>query len=97
MKPCKGSIHNWKRRFVPGGFVIVGEPHGHPDFQNWIITSLVQKMEPTDPYTNGRDGYFTYEVTTLNSFYELVGEELPEEIPCPVNNYIEHGLTPPKR
>ena len=82
-KPYKGSIHNWKRRFFGKDFVIVGIPRSHPDFVDWIITSKVIRMEKTDPYTNGRDGFYTYGIETQNSHYELVGEEQAKEIPCP--------------
>lgn len=93
-KPYKGSISNWKRRHQGDKYSIVGIPHSHPDFEGWIWTSEVVKMEKTNPYTNGRDGYFTYEVETKNSHYELIGEEADKEIPCPAKNYLKHGKTP---
>ena len=78
-KPHKGSISSWKKLNVVNpdnaelinkfygpslGYVIRGIPSGHPEFENWIRTSLVVKH-------NKRTG----EIETLNSRYKLVGKE----------------------
>ncbi len=67
-KPFKGKIEEWETLDVPEagndnlGFCIVGIPHGHPDFHNWIRTSLVVKVNDKEtPWT----------VETLNSVYQL--------------------------
>lgn len=93
MKPFKGFIHSWKMRKVPsGGFVVVGVPQGHPDFVDWIVTSIVVNMFEI-PRHRGDPRRFRIE--TLNSVYELVGDESSKEMICPDSNYKRHGLTPP--
>lgn len=69
MKPCKGEVHNWSAirhpLFKEGlGYCILGEPHNHPSFHNWIRTSEVIKHNKE-----------TGEIETLNSLYKLIGEE----------------------
>lgn len=76
MKPFKGEIHNWRRRIFDKsidpvykntlGYIIVGIPHGHPDFVNHIYTSAVVKHEGDT-------------VETMNSRYKLVGPEQTTE------------------
>lgn len=71
-KPFKGQIRCWgKYRFDPLmyphlgenlGYVIVGRPINHPQFTGWMQTSAIVKHEGNI-------------VETLNSIYELVGEE----------------------
>ena len=66
MKPHKGTILNYRKIKVSEptdehlGFVVWGLPHGHPEFVNWIRTSLVVKEYPE-----------INEIETLNSRYSL--------------------------
>jgi hypothetical protein len=87
-KPYKGNIIEWKRRHFDDGYCIIGIPQGHPDFQDWIRTSRVLKEEKIN------EGHETL-IETQNSEYILVGGERDTEIPCPANNYLKHGITPP--
>lgn len=77
MKPFKGRINNWN--FVVFsepteehlGFVVRGIPSGHPEFKDFIRTSLVVKYDEA-----------TGAVETLNSRYQLLtkaepGKEMP--------------------
>jgi len=78
MKPFRGEIHNWRiRRFdkikyaLPEslGYVIYGHPSGHRNLSNWIQTSAVVSHNLE-----------TGEVETLNSRYQLVGNEVSNEM-----------------
>jgi hypothetical protein len=73
MKPYRGEIHNWRKLELPEddffpheglGFKIKGEPVGHPWFVGWIVTSEVVKISEDN------------RIETLNSEYQLVGEEV---------------------
>lgn len=76
-KPFKGEIHNWKAISYEGETKVVGMPVGHPEFTNWIVTSVVVKhFEPPRHLKDVRK----IEIETENSRYTLVGEgkgELP--------------------
>ena len=88
-KPYKGEITNWKRRYYPDGdYCIVGIPHRHPQFKDWIITSPVIKFN-MKPFSGKL--YCVIEIDTKNSRYDLIGEEQKDEIPCPIKNYKKHG------
>lgn len=79
-KPHKGKISLWyKFHFdvlqyqeeIPEktlGYIIIGQPSGHPEFKHWIKTSPVIKHEGNV-------------IETLNSIYELVGEEVHGQQP----------------
>lgn len=80
-KPFKGHISDWRRvKVLEVGqdiadirgdvqkvkpYYIAGRPSGHPEFQNWIRTSLVVSEKP---HALG------IEVETMNSRYILVGD-----------------------
>lgn len=71
-KPHKGKIRCWGKYHFDKvlypelgdslGYTIVGRPIDHPEFTRWMRTSAVVKHEGN-------------EIETLNSRYELVGEE----------------------
>lgn len=78
-KPFKGNIHNWRRIEMPDaqfaamvdagespglGYVVAGEPDGHPDFHGWMRPSYIVKHNEE-----------TGEIETRNSRYKLIGPE----------------------
>lgn len=67
--PYKGEIHDWHMIRSGTGVVVLGRPVGHPEFINWIKTSLVVRHEIGE----GDQPDF---IETLNSRYKLVGPEL---------------------
>jgi hypothetical protein len=91
MKPFKGQISNWKiRTGYEGTRHVVGIPHGHPEFEDWIITSPVIN---TTEKPRHRDEDCIFMLTTKNSQYDLLGEEQEQEVPCPNKNYFKYGIS----
>jgi len=91
MKPFKGQISSWKiRTGYEGTRHVVGIPHGHPEFEDWIVTSQIVDITEK-PRHRGEDRVFM--LTTENSQYDLLGEEQEHEVRCPAKNYIKHGIS----
>jgi hypothetical protein len=74
MKPFKGYISNWNKVPYEKTYFVRGRPSGHPDFKDFIRTSLVVKTWPAD---NGLDIC----IETLNSRYILMGKETETPMP----------------
>lgn len=75
MKPNRGTLHYWRKVYfhnslVPEslGYYVMGYRSEHKRLGTFWQTSAVLKFFP-----KGVDGH--YKIETLNSFYELVGEE----------------------
>jgi hypothetical protein len=86
MKPFKGHISNWNKQVWSEpkdehlGFVVRGRPSGHPEFEDFIRTSLVVKMD--EPIEEA--GETIYLIETLNSRYKLIGHETVTPFPSRV-------------
>lgn len=92
-KPYKGRVYAWKiRTGYQGQKFIVGRPVGHPEFEDWLITSEIMQMKPIQAHANVCST-IAYECVTRNSRYYLMGPEQERELPCPRKNYEKHGIS----